>query len=99
MGGLHLTDSCVPAVKDNTLDSCFFSGIFAESGARPNLVANTLCGGDAGGQVPRGLGLLLILGAGGLLARNIFKDYQVSPLMVQPMSSSPEGEHLQQGLS
>ena len=22
--GLHLTDSCVPAVKDNTLDSCFF---------------------------------------------------------------------------
>jgi len=80
--GLHLTDSCVPAVKDNTLDSCFFSGIFAENGARPNLVANILCGGDAGGQVPRGLGLLLILGAGGLVARNIFKDYQVSPLMV-----------------
>ena len=28
-------------------------------------------------QVPRGLGLLLILGAGGLVARNTFKDYQV----------------------
>ena len=27
------------------------SGIFAENGARPNLVANILCGGDAGGQV------------------------------------------------
>jgi len=80
--GLHLTDSCVPAVKDNTMDSCFFSGIFAESGARPNLVGNTLSGGEAGGQVPRGLGLLLILGAGGLVARNTFKDYQVSPLMV-----------------
>ena len=29
-------------------------------------------------QVPRGLGLLLILGAGGLVARNEFKDYQVA---------------------
>ena len=29
-------------------------------------------------QVPRGLGLLLILGAGGLVARNTFKDYQVA---------------------
>ena len=26
--GLHLTDSCVPAVKDNTMDGCFFRFIF-----------------------------------------------------------------------
>ena len=33
-------------------------------------------------QVPRGLGLLLILGAGGLVARNLFKDYQVAMMMM-----------------
>ena len=27
------------------------SGIFCESGARPNLVSNTLCGGDPGAEV------------------------------------------------
>lgn len=80
--GLHLTESSMPAVKDNLIDSCFFSGMFIECGARPNIVSNTFCGGESGAQVPRGLGLLLILESGGLVARNKFHHYQVSPIMV-----------------
>lgn len=70
------------------VDSSFYAGIFVESGARPNIVSNTLHGGDTAAKlgpatsVNRGLGVLFILGAKGLLGKNQFEDFTVAPVMV-----------------
>ena len=70
------------------VDSPFYAGIFVESGARPNIVSNTLHGGDTAAKlgpattVNRGLGVLFILGAKGLLGKNQFEDFTVAPVMV-----------------
>ena len=82
--GFYMTKGAVPAVKDNVIDSCFYAGIFAEQEARPSIVSNTFCGGDTASpvQVPRGLGILFILSARGLVGKNRFEDYTVSPIMV-----------------
>jgi parallel beta-helix repeat protein len=79
-----MTEGAMPTVKGNVIDSSFYAGIFAEQDARPNIVNNTFSGGDAGSpiQVPRGLGILFILSAKGLVGKNQFEDYTVSPIMV-----------------
>ena len=70
------------------VDSSFYAGIFVESRARPNIVSNTLHGGDTAAKlgpatsVNRGLGVLFILGAKGLLGKNQFEDFTVAPVMV-----------------
>ena len=40
--GLHLTDSCVPAVKDNTLDSCFFRYFLSSSSLSSSSSSSTM---------------------------------------------------------
>ena len=82
--GLYMTEGAMPTVKGNVIDSSFYAGIFAEQEARPNIVNNTFSGGDAGSpiHVPRGLGILFILSAKGLVGKNQFEDYTVSPIMV-----------------
>jgi len=82
--GFYITDGAMPTVKGNVIDSSFYAGIFAEQSARPNIMNNTFNGGDAGSpiQVPRGLGILFILSAKGLVGKNQFEDYTVSPIMV-----------------
>ena len=82
--GFYMTEGAMPAVKGNVIDSSFYAGIFAEQGAKPNIVNNTFCGGNAASpvQVPRGLGILFILSARGLVGKNMFESYTVSPIMV-----------------
>ena len=82
--GFYVTKGAMPAVKGNVIDSCFYAGIFAEQEARPNIVNNTFSGGNAASpvHVPRGLGILFILSARGLVGKNQFEDYTVSPIMV-----------------
>merc|ERR1712110_203114 len=93
--GIHVADNSAPAIRDNVVDSSFYTGIFVEAGAKPNIVSNTFHGGDSGilksslTQINRGLGVLFILSAKGLLGKNQFEDFTVSPVMVftrcQPM--------------
>ena len=49
--GVYISDGAVPAVKDNVIDSSFFSGVFVESRARPNIVTNTFNGGSTPGDL------------------------------------------------
>ena len=66
--------------------------MFAECGARPNVVGNTLNGGAKCSNSPpslpplinagKGLGMLWILEAAGLIGKNVFEDYDVSPIMI-----------------
>jgi hypothetical protein len=73
--GFYVTEGAMPAVKGNVIDSSFYAGIFAEQGARPNIVNTTFCGDDAGRpvlKVQRGLGILFILSARGLVGKNMF---------------------------
>jgi len=80
--GIHVSEEAMPAVKDNVLDSSFFAGIFAENGARPNVMGNTISGGELHSNFPRGLGVLFIGGAGGLVGKNKFEDFEVSPVLI-----------------
>jgi len=82
--GFYVTDGATATVKGNVIDSSFYAGIFAEQAARPNIVSNTFSGGDAGSpiHIPRGLGILFILSAKGLVGKNQFEDFTVSPIMV-----------------
>jgi len=82
--GFHIAEEATPIIKENVFDSCFYSGVFAECEAKPNIVNNNFGGGDTNSpiQVPRGLGILFIQGAKGLIGKNQFDDYTVSPIMI-----------------
>jgi len=82
--GFYITEGAMAMVKGNVIDSSFYAGIFCEGEARPNIVNNTFSGGDAASpvQVPRGLGILFILSAKGMVGKNQFEDFTVSPIMV-----------------
>ena len=82
--GIYITEGAMPMAKGNVIDSSFYAGIFTEQSARPNIVNNIFQAGNAGNpsHVPRGLGILFILSAKGLVGKNQFKDYTVSPIMV-----------------
>ena len=87
-----------PLIKDNRIESSHFAGIFSECGAKPNVVGNTLIGGlrylnlltnsssnqahSTQHSMKGGLGILWILKAGGLIGKNNFEDFQVSPVMI-----------------
>ena len=79
--GIHISQAASPAEKANVIDSSFYAGVFAEQEAKPNIVSNTFHGGE-GGPLARGLGLLFILAARGMVGKNQFEDYTVSPVMV-----------------
>ena len=85
-----------PLIKDNRVEASYFAGVFAECGAKPNIVGNTFNGGSkyynslpnsSHHMTPttisiKGLGLLWILKAGGLIGKNNFEDFEVSPVMI-----------------
>ena len=87
-----------PLIKDNRIEASHFAGIFSECGAKPNVVGNTLIGSlkyfnsqmnSSSNQthysqhsMKGGLGILWILKAGGLIGKNNFEDFQVSPVMI-----------------
>ena len=79
------------------MEASYFAGVFAECGAKPNVVGNTFNGGSKSyNSLPnnstnpmtattisiKGLGLLWILKAGGLIGKNNFEDFEVSPVMI-----------------
>ena len=78
------------------MEASYFAGVFAECGAKPNVVGNSFKGGSksfnpllssTNNVAPqahsiKGLGLLWILKAGGLIGKNIFEDFEVSPVMI-----------------
>ena len=73
-----------PVIKDNLVQNSYFTGVFAECQSRPSLAHNQFNGGvsknlSLGGK---GLGVLLISGSSGLIGKNSFTDYEVSPIMV-----------------
>ena len=74
--GVHAVGAdCSPAVTANHVEGSFFAGLFAEAGARPNAVGNRLVGKNGG------LGCVLIAGSSGLLGKNRFERYRLSPVM------------------
>jgi len=85
--GIYVGDAAMPAIKENSILSSFFAGIFAEKLSKPNIVSNVLDGGSrevvaSGLPVCSGLGVLLLAESGGLIGKNVFSNFSVSPLMV-----------------
>lgn len=82
---VYVGDGAIPIVKENTISSSFFAGIFVEKSSKPNIVANSLDGGSkevAAGLPVCGLGILHLAESGGLVGKNTFSNFCVSPLMV-----------------
>lgn len=83
---IYVCDAAMPAIKENSILSSFFAGIFAEKLSKPNIVSNVLDGGSrvvaSGLPVCSGLGVLLLAESGGLIGKNVFSNFSVSPLMV-----------------
>ena len=94
---LFLGKDSNPLIKDNRVEASYFAGIFSECEAKPNVVGNTFNGGSkfctstlsststqqaATSHSTKGLGLLWILKAGGLVGKNTFEDFDVSPIMI-----------------
>ncbi len=88
--GLHAGKDSAPGLRANVVEASAFTGVFAECGAKPNVVDNSfLAQQQQQQQVPgrkkrksrTGLGVLLVLGSRGMLARNSFSDYDLSPVM------------------
>ena len=84
--GVYVGQTASPAIKDNSIEASFFSGVFVECESRPNLVNNQFNGG-AKAENPisasgKGLGILFISAACGLVGKNTLRDFQVSPIMV-----------------
>ena len=85
--GVYLGDGAMPVIKENFIGSSFFSGIFAENGSKASIVGNVLDGGskEGGPQAAassNGLGILLLADSAGLIGKNTFDNFNVSPLMV-----------------
>ena len=86
--GIYLGQDACPLVRDNHLESSIFAGVFAECGAKPNVIGNTFNGGaKAASLVPtaapaKGFGLLWLMEAAGLIGKNHFVHFEVSPIMV-----------------
>ena len=68
----------VATVRSNVLDKSFFTGVFVECRARPNVIGNEFASSKESG----GIGALFILGSGGLVGKNAFSRYDLAPLMI-----------------
>ncbi len=70
-------------LKSNLMESSSFAGVFAECGAKPNILGNKFHGETNSSVLGHicGLGVLLVLDCGGLIGKNSFKNYEVSPIM------------------
>jgi hypothetical protein len=81
--GVYVGQNSSPVLKDNEIKSSFFTGVFAECESKPNLVQNQFIGSsNYDKQSKAGLGILLISQSCGLIGKNFFQDYEVSPIMV-----------------
>ncbi len=84
--GLHSGKDSSPAVRANAFRGSFSAGVFAEFGAKPNIVDNEFAATardsrQALSSSPSGLGVLLVLGSRGMVGRNIFSGFSVSPIL------------------
>jgi len=81
--GVYVGQHASPVLKDNEIKSSFFTGVFSECESKPNMVQNQFNGSsNYDKQSKAGLGILLISKSGGLIGKNFFQDYEVSPIMV-----------------
>lgn len=81
--GVYIGKNSIPIVKSNNIVASYFTGVFVECGARPNLIANTL---EAKllktSNEETGLGMLFLLNSNGLVGKNKFSEFDLSPIMV-----------------
>ena len=83
--GVYIGDHASPVLKDNSIGNSNFAGVFSEYESKPSIVSNSFNGGakafvqSSGGK---GLGVLLISSSGGLIGKNSFEDFEVSPIMI-----------------
>ncbi len=75
--GVYVGQASSPVLKDNIIEASHFSGIFSECESKASLVCNQFNGNSS-----KGLGVLLVSGSCGLIGKNSFENYQVSPIMV-----------------
>ena len=85
--GVYVGQEASPILKNNDILASYFTGVFAECQSRPNMVQNVFNGGceklsSKKTTSGKGLGMLLISGSCGLIGKNSFEDYEVSPVMV-----------------
>ena len=81
--GVYVGQNASPVLKDNEIKASFFTGVFAECESKPSLVQNQFNGSsNYDKQSKAGLGILLISRSCGLIGKNFFQDYEVSPIMV-----------------
>ena len=95
--GIYVGDGATPVVKENVLGSSFFAAIFAESCSKPSIVGNNLDGGskDVGLQsgAGSGLGVLLLADSAGMIGKNSFDNFSVSPVMVFSRCKDDKFQH------
>ena len=88
--GVYVGDSAMPTVKGNSIACSYFTGLFVECKARPNVIGNSLVGRGSWAEklqnppteVESGLGMLFVLDSAGLVGKNRFENFDLSPLMV-----------------
>ena len=88
--GVYIGESAMPTVKGNAIARSYFTGMFVECKARPNVIGNSFVGRGSWAEklqqppaeVESGLGMLFVLDSAGLVGKNRFENYDLSPLMV-----------------
>lgn len=87
--GVYVGESAMPTVKGNSIACSYFTGMFVECKARPNVIGNSFVGRGSWAEklqhppeVESGLGMLFVLDSAGLVGKNRFENYDLSPLMV-----------------
>ncbi len=82
--GVYVGNCANPVIKDNTITNSNFTGVFAEYESKANIVSNVFNGGskDVVQHCGKGLGVLLISSSSGLIGKNVFEDFEVSPVMI-----------------
>ncbi|TRY63448.1 hypothetical protein TCAL_16601 [Tigriopus californicus] len=83
--GVYIGNEAMPTLKSNHFESSLFTGMFVQGRSKPNILGNTFVGTThepVQSQDCGGIGILLIMEAAGLIGKNSFQNYDLSPLMV-----------------
>jgi len=74
----------MPVIKDNHIIGQSFAGIFNESNSKASIVSNYIDGAskDHSHSAAWGLGILFLAESGGMVGKNSFENFSVSPIMV-----------------